>query len=122
MSSRCHCCQCPPDKLLVLEPVTCKPLTTKDIVNTNGNYHKLKAISQCYRVPNVLYFLPFTDHIMGINGCTPWEILHTINLGLHKYQTESSHGVIGEKDAETRENTIQPILPNHQLLHESTEW
>ena len=122
MNSGCRCCHYSPDRLLVLEPATCKPLTMKGTGNTNGNYHKLKAISQRHHIPNALYFLPCTGRIMGINGCTPWEILRTINLGLHKYQTESSHGVIGEKDAETRENTIQPILPNHQLLHESTEW
>jgi len=45
MNSGCRCCHCPPDKLSVLDPDTCKPLTMKDIVNTDGNYHKLKAIS-----------------------------------------------------------------------------
>ena len=78
----------------------------KDIVNTNGNYHKLKAISQRYHVPNALYFLPFADRIMGVNECTPWEILHTINIGLQTYKVESFHDIIGEKDAGRLENTL----------------
>jgi hypothetical protein len=93
-------------KLSVLDPNTCKPLTMKDIVNIKGNYHKLKAILQHYRIPNMLYFLQFAGRIMGINEYNPLEILYTINIGLQVYEVESFHDIIGEKDAGKLEKTL----------------
>ena len=74
----------------------------RGIVNINGNYHQHKAISQRCNVPNTLYFLPFAYRITAVNGYTPSEILHTINQGLHTYQVEAFHSIIGETNAGNR--------------------
>ena len=44
-------------------------------------------------------FLLFADCITGINGCTPWETLHTIDQGLLKYQIEAFCNIIRERDS-----------------------
>ena len=44
--------------------------------------------------------------LIPVNGYTLWEILHTINQSLHKYEVESSHDTIGEEDTGKSEKTL----------------
>ena len=75
------------------------PLTVQDVADTRGNAALLNKLGLRPGLVNAFYSLPFADKLRHIFGSTPFERLHVFLQGLYKYQVESFHDMIGEKDA-----------------------
>ena len=75
----------------------------QDVADTKGNAVKLVQLGLCPGLVNAFYSLPFADKLRHIFGSTPFDRLHVFLQGLYKYQVESFHDMIGEKDARKKD-------------------
>ena len=68
----------------------------QDVADTKGNVTLLNTLG--FR-PGLVNAFFFADKLRHIFGSTPFEWLHMVLQGLYKYQVDSFHDMIGEKDA-----------------------
>ena len=104
------------DSYTSVDPDEFDPLTVQNVADTKGNAAKLNKLGLRPGLVNAFYSLPFADKLQHIIGSTPFDQLHVFLQGLYKYQAESFHNMIGEKDAEKKMRSVTTITSDQWPL------
>ncbi|MGB2447049.1 MAG: hypothetical protein ACPICB_04900 [Candidatus Poseidoniaceae archaeon] len=91
----CLCKDCKCNVLDNPRPVDCEPITLADLERAYEDAEYAKSIS--YRqIPSAWNSLPMANTLEGISGSTPFDSLHTHNLGSYPDFLKYLHNLFGE--------------------------